>query len=196
MSAFCKNSFFSFISQFFLLLFLLLDLFRLCHQLSGCILFAPPDTLAICLHDDLQCNGTCSVTGGNVLGGEGTNVLGRGPPSPRPQPTYRPLLSPNHTYDHSQTYPLPAFHYQDNQKPAVVRATPIYQNTYSKIRGWILLNFLFNSFLWQLFLCSSVFLSWSIDQQIMLIAYSLFALLLFSRNFLAKFLSFSIFCSF
>ena len=45
-----------------------LDLFRLCPppQLSGCILFAPPDARAIFLHNDLLCNDTCSVTGGSI----------------------------------------------------------------------------------------------------------------------------------
>ena len=33
-------------------------------QLCGLILFAPPDARAILLHNDLLCNGTCSVTGG------------------------------------------------------------------------------------------------------------------------------------
>ena len=58
------------------------DLFRLPSsppppQLSGCIVFATPrpDARAIFLHNDLLCNGTCSVTGGggvhNVYGGGG-----------------------------------------------------------------------------------------------------------------------------
>ena len=33
-------------------------------QLSGRILFAHPDARAIFLHNDLLCNGTCSITGG------------------------------------------------------------------------------------------------------------------------------------
>ena len=40
--------------------------------ISGRILFAHPDARAMFLHNDLLCNGTCSVTGGgahNVLGG-------------------------------------------------------------------------------------------------------------------------------
>ena len=42
-----------------------LDLFPLSPfpQFSGCILFAPPDARAISLHNDLQCSGTCYVTG-------------------------------------------------------------------------------------------------------------------------------------
>ena len=35
-------------------------------QLSGRILFAPPDARAIFLHNDLLCNGTCSVIGGRI----------------------------------------------------------------------------------------------------------------------------------
>ena len=50
------------------------DLFRLCTpppppQLSGCSLFATPDTGAIFLHNDLPCNGACSVTGEGGGGG-------------------------------------------------------------------------------------------------------------------------------
>ena len=40
-------------------------IFSVCApQLSGRILFAPPDARAIFLHNDLLCNDTCSVTGG------------------------------------------------------------------------------------------------------------------------------------
>ena len=44
------------------------DLFRLCPppELSGCILFAPPDARAIFLHNDLLSNDTCSVTGERI----------------------------------------------------------------------------------------------------------------------------------
>ena len=47
------------------------DLFRLCPQLSGGMLFAPPDARALFLRSDLLCNCTCSETGGgdNVMGG-------------------------------------------------------------------------------------------------------------------------------
>ena len=41
-------------------------------QFSGRILFAAPDASAIFLHNDLLCNGTCSVTGGAKRTG-GTN---------------------------------------------------------------------------------------------------------------------------
>ena len=38
-------------------------------QLSGCILFAPPSHAhAIFLHNDFICNGTHSVTGGELRG--------------------------------------------------------------------------------------------------------------------------------
>ena len=42
------------------------DLFRLCPQVNGCILFASPDARAVILHNDLLCNYTCSVTGGRI----------------------------------------------------------------------------------------------------------------------------------
>ena len=48
------------------------DLFRLFPpSLVGAYYLQPPDARAIFLHNDLLCNGTCSVTGGehNVLGG-------------------------------------------------------------------------------------------------------------------------------
>ena len=35
-------------------------------QFSGCILFAPLHARARILHNDLQCNGTCSVTVGSL----------------------------------------------------------------------------------------------------------------------------------
>ena len=42
-------------------------IFSVCDpQLSGCILFAPPDARAIFLHNDLLCNDMCSVTAGSV----------------------------------------------------------------------------------------------------------------------------------
>ena len=44
------------------------DLFRLCPQLSGCILFAPQDARAIFLLRDLSCNDTCSVVRGTYCG--------------------------------------------------------------------------------------------------------------------------------
>ena len=46
-------------------------------KLSGRILFAPPDARVIFLHNDLLCNGTCSVAGGghNVLGGAQTEKI-------------------------------------------------------------------------------------------------------------------------
>ena len=45
-------------------------------ELSGCILFAPSRTPATYLHNDLLCNGTCSVSAlHNSLGG--TNGLSR-----------------------------------------------------------------------------------------------------------------------
>ena len=53
------------------------DLFRLCPpppELSGRILFSPPDARAIFLYNDLLCNGTCFVTGGRITyWGGGTN---------------------------------------------------------------------------------------------------------------------------
>ena len=46
-------------------------------QLSGRILFATPDARAIFLHNDLLCNDTCAVTGGehNVRGGAQTEKI-------------------------------------------------------------------------------------------------------------------------
>ena len=46
--------------------FATLDLFRLCPQLIGFILFAPPEARATFLQNDLQCNHTCSVIGGSL----------------------------------------------------------------------------------------------------------------------------------
>ena len=42
------------------------DLFRLCPHFSGRILFALPDARAILFHHDLLCNGTRSVTDGQI----------------------------------------------------------------------------------------------------------------------------------
>ena len=43
-------------------------------QLSGGILLEPPHARAIFLHNDLLCNGTCSVSGGRITyRGGGTN---------------------------------------------------------------------------------------------------------------------------
>ena len=46
--------------------FPLLVLFRLCPQLSGCILFAPLRSTCNILHNVLPCNDTCSVIGGSI----------------------------------------------------------------------------------------------------------------------------------
>ena len=52
----------------------MLDLFRLCPpSLVGAYYLHPPDARAIFLHDDLLCNGTCSVTGGSITYWGGTN---------------------------------------------------------------------------------------------------------------------------
>ena len=53
-----------------------LDLFRLCPpppSLVGAYYLQPPDARAIFLHNDLLCNGTCSVTGGSLTYWGGTN---------------------------------------------------------------------------------------------------------------------------
>ena len=43
-------------------------------SLVGAYYLQPPDARAIFLHDDLLCNGTCSVTGGSITNwGGGTN---------------------------------------------------------------------------------------------------------------------------
>ena len=45
-------------------------------QLSGCILFAPPNRTCHIIHNDLLCNVTCTVTGSALRtggGGGGTN---------------------------------------------------------------------------------------------------------------------------
>ena len=42
------------------------DFFRLCPQLSGCILFAPPEARGIFYHNDLLCNDKRSVNGGCI----------------------------------------------------------------------------------------------------------------------------------
>ena len=55
-------------------LYLFSDLFRLCPpSLVGAYYLHPPDARAIFLHDDLLCNGTCSVTGGSITYWGGTN---------------------------------------------------------------------------------------------------------------------------
>ena len=45
-----------------------LDLFRLCPppSLVGAYYLHPQDAREIFLHNDLQCNGMCSVTGGRI----------------------------------------------------------------------------------------------------------------------------------
>ena len=65
--------------RFFTLVYKTFGIFSVCApppppQLIGCTLFAPPDARAIFLHNDLQCKGTCSVTGGRITDwGGGTN---------------------------------------------------------------------------------------------------------------------------
>ena len=50
----------------------LLDRFRLCPpSLLGAYYLQPPDARGIFLHDDLLCNGTCSVIGGSITHGGG-----------------------------------------------------------------------------------------------------------------------------
>ena len=54
-------------------------------QLSGRILFASPRGTSILLHNDLLCNGTCSVTGGAYRTGGGGGRNGNDPRDAKPE---------------------------------------------------------------------------------------------------------------